>query len=254
MAFEKLIKYSPEILTGIGISGFAGTVVLAVKTTPKAERLIAETNAKTFVEKTQATWKTWLPVVASGIGSAACVIGADVINHRRNVALMASVATMAETAAIAETAFSEYRKTVIDNVSEKKLEKIRDDFKERMEERKAASLPEIVVEDKEVYQFKDPDILCQEEYSGRYFMGNKMDIKEVCVELGRCLNGNFATMEYNEFLNAVGLDSSEAGATAGWISGDSIEPSFHWGEAPDGGPLLEVGFYKGPHDDFREPF
>ena len=37
-----LSKHSPEILTGIGITGMITTVVLAVKATPKAINLIEE--------------------------------------------------------------------------------------------------------------------------------------------------------------------------------------------------------------------
>ena len=43
-------KYSPQILTGIGIAGMFTTVVLAVKATPKALKLIEE-EKKGFLKR-----------------------------------------------------------------------------------------------------------------------------------------------------------------------------------------------------------
>jgi hypothetical protein len=238
-----LIQHSPEILTGLGIAGFTGTVIFAVKATPKAERLIAEANAKTIQDKAKATWKVYLPAFGMGVASAACIIGGATINHKRNIALMTAYAAT-------ETAFANYRHSVLEQVPKEKLEDIKEDFKERMKERRN-DYPSI---DKEVYSLKKPEILCQEEYTGRYFMGRQEDIEKLCVELGRQLNGCYTTMEYNDFLIGAGLNCSEAGSSAGWVSGDRIEPYFVWDEAPDGGPLLKVCFNVGPHSDYKEQF
>lgn len=236
-------NHAPEILVGLGIAGFAGTIIFAIKTTPKAEKLIKESNAKTFKEKTKATWKVWGPVVGSAMGSAGLIICGAVKYHKKNTALMAL-------AAATETAFSNYRNVVLDKVDPEKMAEIKADFQEHMKEQRY-EYPAI---DKEVYSLKAPEILCREEYSGRYFMGRRRDIEDLCVELGRQLNGCFTSMEYNEFLYGVGLSESEAGKNAGWISGDRIKPCFNWGEAPDGGPLLIVGFNNGPHEDYKEQF
>lgn len=238
---QALSDHAPEILVGLGIAGFAGTIIFAVKTAPKAERLIENADARTFKEKTKTTWKVWGPVVGSAMGSAGLVICGAVKYRKKNTALMAL-------AAATETAFSNYRNVVLDKVDPEKVAEIKADFQEHMNEQRH----EYPAVDKEVYSLKAPEILCQEEYSGRYFMGRRRDIEDLCVELGRQLNGCFATMEYNEFLYGVGLSASEAGRNAGWISGDRIKPVFNWGEAPDGGPLLIVGFNNGPHEDYKE--
>lgn len=238
---QAVTQHTPEILIGLGIAGFVGTVIFAVKTTPKAEKLIDEAKAETFPEKAKATWKAWWPVAALGAASAGSIICGTVKFHKKNVALMTLCAAT-------ETAFSNYRNIVLDKVDPEKVAEIKTDFQEHMKESKMKD----VVEDKEVYELLKPEILCREEYTGRYFMGRRADVEKLCVELGHELNTSFSTMEYNEFLQGVGLSPSEAGSGAGWTSGDRLEPWFSWGEAPDGGPLLEVGFYKGPSVDFRE--
>lgn len=45
-----LSKHSPAILTGIGIAGMAGAIVLAVKATPKALILIEKKKKDVFVK------------------------------------------------------------------------------------------------------------------------------------------------------------------------------------------------------------
>ena len=46
VAKAALKKYSPQILTGIGITGMIATTVTAVRATPKALRLIDEREIK----------------------------------------------------------------------------------------------------------------------------------------------------------------------------------------------------------------
>ena len=42
----QLSKHAPEILTGLGIAGFVGTVALAIDETPAALEILNETKTK----------------------------------------------------------------------------------------------------------------------------------------------------------------------------------------------------------------
>ncbi len=91
----KAEKNSPAILTGLGIAGGITTTVLAVKATPKALKLIEEAEKEknkarkadepniklTTPEVIKAVWKPFLPVVAMGGASIACVIGTNSYIH-----------------------------------------------------------------------------------------------------------------------------------------------------------------------------
>ena len=71
-------KHSPEILTGFGIAGMLTAIVVAVKATPKAVRLIEAKKEETNVEKlkpidtVKTTWKCYIPAVTLAAVSTAC--------------------------------------------------------------------------------------------------------------------------------------------------------------------------------------
>lgn len=142
-----LKKYSPEILTTVGIAGMVGTVVLASKATLKlhpvvekireekanadysAEEQIQQTGsydkqahtkavAKVYVHGAVEVTKIYGPAITLGISSIACIVAAHGIMQRRTVAIAAAYKAL-------ETSFVEYRKRVIEVIGEKKEEDLR---------------------------------------------------------------------------------------------------------------------------------
>jgi len=142
-----LKKYSPEILTTVGIAGMVGTTVLASRATLKlhpiveqireekananysAEQEILDTGSYNKKEHTKAVAKIYVhgavevskiygPTITLGISSIACIIAAHGIMHRRTVAIAAAYKAL-------ETSFVEYRKRVIDLIGEKKEQDLR---------------------------------------------------------------------------------------------------------------------------------
>ena len=106
-------RYTPEILTGIGIAGMLTTTILAVKVTPKAVRLMNDKKDELEVEKLPAvevvktTWKCYIPAAVTGVASVACLIGANSVSNKRMAALTAAYK-------ISETAFTEYQQKVVE--------------------------------------------------------------------------------------------------------------------------------------------
>ena len=83
-----LRKHSPAILTGIGIAGMIAATITAVRTTPKALRMIDEREIKdgkrlNTKEIVQTTWKCYVPAAVTGALSVACLIGASSVNAKR---------------------------------------------------------------------------------------------------------------------------------------------------------------------------
>ena len=76
-----ITKRSPEILTGIGITGMVTTTILAVKVTPKALDLIAKAEDEKFdsghsecltkPEIIKACWKCYIPAAITCTASIA---------------------------------------------------------------------------------------------------------------------------------------------------------------------------------------
>ena len=84
------IKYSPEILTGVGIAGMVMSTIMAVKETPNAmeESKKLERNGNTSkLEYAKKVIPCYIPSIVTGVSSVACIIGASKINSKRNAAL-----------------------------------------------------------------------------------------------------------------------------------------------------------------------
>ena len=154
-------KHSPEILTGVGIAGMIAGTVLAVKQTPKALELMGEKKEElgeeklTVIEVVKTTWKCFLPIVVIDTISIICLIGADSVNLKRNMALMT-------TYALSETALKEYKDKAIEIVGKEKNREIIDAVAKDKISQNPVSKQEVIVTGK-------GNVLCYETLSGRYF-------------------------------------------------------------------------------------
>ena len=207
----KLVKHSPEILTGLGIAGMIATVVTAVRATPKAltlledKRIERENNgeepALSVKEVIQTTWKCYIPAVVTGSISIACLICANTTNVRRNAALATAYT-------LSESALKEYREKVVETVGEKKEKTIREAIVEDKIKNNPVNSSEVIVTDK-------GDTLCYDVVSGRYFKSDKEKIKRAELELNRQMLDEMY-ISLNEFYYELGLNGTKLGESLGW--------------------------------------
>jgi len=131
----KLQKYSPQILTAVGIAGLVTAGVIAAKNTLKLEETLENSRerldiVKTHPEATQADINTAyvknvydlaklyaVPVTLSVASIVSILVGHKIL-HQRNLALIAAYKGL-------EQAFSEYRKRVVEEYGEDVDEKFR---------------------------------------------------------------------------------------------------------------------------------
>jgi len=138
-------KFSPQILTGVGVVGVVTSGVLASKATLKldpivqeiklgveiADNLKLEKNAdeysstdykrdvtRAYVRGSLDIIKLYGPAVTMAAASVACLISAQGIMHKRNAAIAAAYKSV-------EQSFSEYRKRVVDELGIDKERDIR---------------------------------------------------------------------------------------------------------------------------------
>jgi len=139
-------KYSPTILTAVGVVGMVGTTILASRATLKLEPIVAELNdqkilikdvqkhlqseelvtdqkqrkeiTKAYVKSTKALVVLYGPTITLGLASISCVVAAHGIMHKRNVALVAAYK-------VVEDAFMKYRHRVIEEFGEDKDQEYR---------------------------------------------------------------------------------------------------------------------------------
>ena len=104
MTFDAKIffkKNAPLILTVTSVAGLVGTVVLAVKATPKATAILKEKQEEkeeplTTLEKVKYAAPVYIPTVLTGLGTAACIIGTGVLNEKQIKSLAAGYTLLAD--------------------------------------------------------------------------------------------------------------------------------------------------------------
>lgn len=238
-------KHSPELLTGIGIAGMVTTVVLAVRATPKALRLIDEKKADIPEEETipqieavKAAWKVYVPAVLTGILSTICLIGANSVNQRRNAAIAAAYS-------LSESALKEYREKVVEAIGERKEQAIRDDIaKDKIIKN---PVREVIVSDR-------GSTLCYDSLSGRYFKSDIEKLRRIVNDLNRRMRDEMF-ISLNDFYCAVDnpdLGPTKLGDMLGWnIDKGYIDLNFSSQLTTDGIPCLVLDYTVVPEYEYN---
>ena len=239
-----LTKYSPGILTGIGIAGMIGATFMAVKATPKALYLIetkkeeSEVEELTPVETIKTCWKCYIPATLTTVLSAVCLIGASTVSAKRNAALATAYS-------ISEAALREYQEKVVEVVGEKKEKAVRDAVAKDQIERDPVTKSEVVIID------SNSNTLCYEPLSGRYFKSTIDKIKKAEIKLDRQMIQEMY-VSLNDFYWEIGLDGTDLGDKMGWnLSKGYMDLSFSSQLADDGTPCAVIVYGIPPVYDYQ---
>lgn len=239
-----LTKYSPGILTGIGIAGMIGATFMAVKATPKALYLIeakkeeSEVEELTPVETIKTCWTCYIPATLTTVLSAACLIGASTVSAKRNAALATAYS-------ISEAALREYQEKVVEVIGEKKEKAVRDAVAKNQIERDPVTKSEVVIID------SNSNTLCYEPLSGRYFKSTIDKIKKAEIKLDRQMIQEMY-VSLNDFYWEIGLDETDLGDKMGWnLSKGYMDLSFSSQLADDGTPCAVIVYGIPPVYDYQ---
>lgn len=253
---KTLSKNSPTILTAFGVAGLISTVVLAVKGTIRAQEILYQESTfrvkdwedhagegrETYPadcvlsneEIIKLTWKEYIPTAIMGGVTIACMIGSNHISLRRNAALV-SVYT------VTEKALREYQEKVVEQIGEKKEEKIRGEIAQD-------HLNQNPVNDKSIIFTGHGNYLCYDDFSKRYFRSDVEVIRRAeNVFNQRLLREGW--LGINEFYYELGLESIELGDEFGWIAERNLlEVKYDTKMAKDTNePCLVIGYFVTPH-------
>ena len=192
---------SPEILAGLGISGVAGTAYLAHQVGYKVGRY-AELgwDEQPFKEKALFVWKEYIPAVAMGFTTIACVVGGTRISSRRTAAMAAAYS-------ISEHAFTEYKDKVKEKLGERKEQTIRDEV--------ASAKIQGNPIGKDIILLGAGNVMCCELQTMRYFLCDMETLKKAENEINdRVLRCDYATLA--EFFTLIGQVPSPYSQEFGW--------------------------------------
>lgn len=107
----------PTILTSVASVGVVATAVASAKAAPKAVKLLEIAEEKkgeklTRIEKVKVGAPVYIPSAIIGTATIACVFGSDIINRRRQAALISAYTVL-------DQSYKAYRDKVKDILSEK---------------------------------------------------------------------------------------------------------------------------------------
>lgn len=235
-------KHSPEILTGLGISGMISTTILAVKATPKAlvlleEKRLENNNEKlTKIETIKTAWRPYIPAAVIGAASITCLIGASSVNHKRNAALTAAYA-------ISENTLTRYRDKVIETLGEKKDKEIID----KVSQDRVNENPKV---DSQIIISSKGNTLFMDSISGRYFKSDLDYIKKAVNKLNRDMTLDYY-VSLEDFYNEIGLKPTKNSSSLGWNLDDGlIEINISTCLTDDDQPCIVLDYNIAPRYEF----
>ena len=243
-AAKKLVSdNSPAILTAVAVVGVVSTAILAVKAAPKAHQDILNQESEqrdpmVLSDKFLLTYRYFIPTVAVGTATIACVIGANTISTKRQAALAGAYG-------LTELAFKEYREHVVEDVGAKKEERIHDDVMKSVVARNPIS------PDNQVIITGSGSSLFLDKFSMRYFEGDMETVRRAVNDVNEQRhNEMYASL--NDFYRRIGLASSAVGEEMGWTLDQKLEIRYSSQLSSDGRPCVTLDFDKMPVRDYNK--
>lgn len=223
---QDLSKKSPTILTMIGVAGVVGTAILASRATIIAKDIIDSQEEKLeWTDYVRLTWRTYLSSILMGSATITCIIGANSINLQRAAAMQGLMS-------LTETAFKEYQAKVIQNIGEKKEQKVQDDIAED----KIKNNP---VSDNTIFITGSGDSLCYDALSGRYFKTDLEKLRRIQNDVNHNLISDM-WVSLNELYSEMGLEGIDLGESLGWTVDEMLDFVFTSKLTETGVPCLVI--------------
>ena len=218
MATKGLVGFmkrnSATILTCIGAAGVAATAVLSATQTPKALRLIEEAKKEkgeelTKAEVVKAAAPAYIPAVAVGGATIACILGSNVLNKRTQASLASAYALVSST-------YAEYKDKVKELYGEETHKKVMSSI--AAEKAKDVNITACTCCGSYGLDFKDANEeirLFYDAFGDRYFESTISKVLQAEYHLNRnfMLSG---CQTLNDFYDFLGLEETDLGNEVGW--------------------------------------
>jgi hypothetical protein len=251
-----LNENSTTLLTAVGVGGTIATAVLTGRATFKAADIIAEETMKknmvreegeltihlddirlSKTEKAKLVWHLYLPPIATGVLTIACIIVANKISSKK-------IAALAVAGGISERALQEYKEKVIEKLGVKQDEKIRDEI---AQDRVTAN----PVNSREILVVGTGEVLCYDMLTGRYFQSTMEEIKRAENKVNFELV-NFMSCSLSNFYDEIGLPPTPYTDSVGWNQNNRMEVQFSTVFSTDNRPCIAIDFSKPPIPDYEK--
>lgn len=228
-AVMKGVKNNSSILLSISAGiGTITTAYLTAKATAKSLEVLEEKHNCQLKdlpirkEDVKLVWTNYIPPALSAVATIACVVGANRIDAKRTLAAQSAFA-------ISQRAFSDYRDKVIEEYGERKDQTFRAAV---AEDQVRANPPK-----GELLIAGPGNVLCCEQYTGRYFQSDMQTLKTAVNDLNeRLLKHDYATLD--DWYYILGLNYTSTSSRMGWGSEKLLVLEFSTVMTEDGRPCL----------------
>ena len=253
-----LKRNSPTILTVIAAVGVVGTTVAAIKATPKAMKLLEKASDEkndelTKLEVVKIAAPVYIPTVAIGVSTIACMFGANALNRKQQAALVSAYA-------LVSNSYKEYKDKLKELYGEEAHQNIVDSIvKEKAKDVKINSESLCCASSLDVNEDESAIRLFYDEFSQRYFESTLAKV----VQAEYHLNRNFNLRQYcdvNEWYDFLGLTRTGSEDYIGWSAykfyEDGMEPWIEFNhrevQLDDGLTCIVIEFPVEPIIDFLD--
>lgn len=225
-----VIRNSPVILTSFAVAGVISSVVLAVKATPKAIKILEEHQDKSIFGKAAKVWHLYIPALSISAVTIGCIVGSHSVSTRRHAALASAYS-------VATKAFEEYQEQVVEELGDKET-KIRDAVARNRVEQNPPNM-------KEVFMTEGGEVLFLEAWTNRYFKSDMESVRRAMNDFNFLLNNDFYA-SLNRFFQLLGIPSTMYGDDVGWNSDTPLELIFSTQLSDDGRPCVFICYETPP--------
>lgn len=241
-------KESPMILGVLGAVGVVLTAVTVSRDTLKAEIRLEGKEDEIHRELTKAEWvqtvlPAYIPSIAVGSATVACIIASTVLNQKQKVALSSAYILL-------DQSYKKYKDKVVEMFGEGADREVeREVTKDRIQELK-----------KKDEIRSDETLIFYEKHYNQLFERSMLEVKDAEY----LLNKKFAATgqaTLNDFYLLLGLEETKEGAELGWDVINASSPEECWIDfehdlvkTQDGMQVYEILFENEPTLDYDVPF
>ena len=196
-----LKRNSSTILTCIGAAGVVATTVLAVKATPKAMVLLDKAKEEkgeelTKLETVKIVGPAYIPSIAVGASTIACIFGANVLNKRQQASLISAYGLL-------DNSYKQYKKKVQDIFGEESQKLIIKDLAEDYSEQNNT-------------QIEDDEEMFLDFYSLQFFKSTEEKVKAAEKLINdKLFSGGYVFLY--EYYDALGITTADCEYHLGWF-------------------------------------
>lgn len=195
-------KYLPELLAGMGITGYFVSAIGAVRVTPEAYEAVQEADCEGIFEYIKVGGKYYIKPGIGMIFSTICVISSVTVSHKRNASL-AATAMMYEQLVKARHEKSE------EIVGEKKTQQIEDEADIEM------ARPDEPIAEDGIIQTGFGNTLFYETLTGRYFRSSVERVNNSVNKLNDMLI-NEMSANGDDWFDLLNLPKTQISYAATW--------------------------------------